>query len=87
MCKSDGICIPCWAKSENDVPEVEGERLRATCVVPEGLRSMGRRGWGAATMGLEGKTGFEREFGMEVPPASPEVAFEGGWGVDAGVSL
>lgn len=80
--------IPCWAKSENVVPEFDGERLRGTCIVPEGLRSRGWRGWGAATMGLEGKTGFEREFGMKVPPVSPYGAFKGGWvGVDAAASL
>lgn len=69
------------------MPEFDGERLRATCVVPEGLRSRGRRGWGAVTVGLEGKTGFERELGMEVPPGSTYVAPEGGWGVDAAASL
>lgn len=70
------------------MPEFDGERLRAACDVPEGLRSRGRRDWGAATVGLEGKTGFEREFGMEAPPASPYGAFEAGWeGVDAAASL
>ena len=87
MWRLNNKCIPCWAKSENVVPEFDGERLRATCVVPEGLRSRGRRGWGAVTVGLEGKTGFERELGMEVPPGSTYVAPEGGWGVDAAASL
>lgn len=39
-------------------------------------------------MGLEGKTGFERELGIEVPPISPYGALEGGWeGVGAAASL
>lgn len=67
------------------MPEFDGERLRATCVVPEGLRSRGRRGWGAVTMGLEGKTGFERELDMGGPPASTYVVE--GWEAAVAASL
>lgn len=61
--------IPCWAKSEN-VPEVDGERLRGPGALPEGRLSRGRKGWGAVTTGRDGKLGLDREVLKVVPLCS-----------------
>lgn len=58
--------IPCDAKSENAVV-VLGLRFLAFGMLPEGLRSRGRRGCGEVTTGFAGTEGFDFVFVSGLP--------------------